>query len=155
MADTPLVGIIMGSKSDMGIMEDCAKQLEELGVAYELVVASAHRNPDRVHEGVNRAERGSRSSSRRRRPPMRSGAIHRQFVISVLMKTSDPGGPDSLLDGQMPSGVPTRWRSTVRRTPPSSQRILALSPSIAAIVHSSRRRPRRDSLPWRLRPVAS
>lgn len=50
MADQPLVGIIMGSKSDLPTMEACTKQLEELGVPYELVIASAHRNPDKVHE---------------------------------------------------------------------------------------------------------
>ncbi|MEE8678128.1 MAG: AIR carboxylase family protein, partial [Olsenella sp.] len=37
MAETPLVGIIMGSKSDMPTMEACTKELEELGVPYELV----------------------------------------------------------------------------------------------------------------------
>jgi len=40
VADTPLVGIIMGSQSDMGVMEDCAKQLDELGVPHEVIVAS-------------------------------------------------------------------------------------------------------------------
>ncbi len=41
-AQTPLVGIIMGSKSDLSVMEGCAAELERLGVPYELVVASAH-----------------------------------------------------------------------------------------------------------------
>ena len=45
MADKPLVGIIMGSKSDMPAMEACTAQLDELGVPYELVIASAHRAP--------------------------------------------------------------------------------------------------------------
>ena len=59
MADQPLVGIIMGSKSDMPVMEACTAQLEELGVPYELVIASAHRNPDKVHEWAgSAAERG-------------------------------------------------------------------------------------------------
>lgn len=50
MAETPLVGIIMGSKSDMPAMEACTAQLEEFGVPYELVIASAHRSPAKVHE---------------------------------------------------------------------------------------------------------
>ena len=41
----PLVGIIMGSKSDLPVMEGCTAELERLGVPYELVIASAHRNP--------------------------------------------------------------------------------------------------------------
>lgn len=46
---TPLVGIIMGSKSDMPVMEGCTAELDALGVPYELVIASAHRNPAKVH----------------------------------------------------------------------------------------------------------
>ena len=55
MAVQPLVGIIMGSKSDMPVMEACTKQLDELGVPYELVIASAHRTPDKVHEWASSA----------------------------------------------------------------------------------------------------
>ena len=47
---TPVVGIIMGSKSDLPTMEGCTAELERLGVPYELVIASAHRTPDKVHE---------------------------------------------------------------------------------------------------------
>ena len=46
---TPVVGIIMGSKSDLPTMEGCTAELERLGVPYELVIASAHRTPDKVH----------------------------------------------------------------------------------------------------------
>ena len=46
---TPLVGIIMGSESDMPAMEPCMKQLEEFGIPYEVKVASAHRKPAEVH----------------------------------------------------------------------------------------------------------
>lgn len=54
MADTektPLVGIIMGSKSDLPTMEKCTEELETLGVPYELVIASAHRTPTRCTSG--------------------------------------------------------------------------------------------------------
>ena len=47
---TPLVGIIMGSKSDMPAMGACTEQLDAFGVPYELVIASAHRAPAKVHE---------------------------------------------------------------------------------------------------------
>ena len=54
-AEKPLVGIIMGSKSDMPTMEACTAELDELGVPYELVIASAHRNPAKVHEWAQTA----------------------------------------------------------------------------------------------------
>lgn len=50
----PLVGIIMGSESDMPAMEPCMKQLEEFGVSYEVKVASAHRRPARCTSGRRR-----------------------------------------------------------------------------------------------------
>ncbi len=56
MADTPLVGIVMGSKSDMDVVKQCAGQLAGLGVPYELLAASAHLNPDRVHEWASTAD---------------------------------------------------------------------------------------------------
>ena len=55
MAEQPVVGIIMGSKSDMPAMEACTKELDELGVPYELVIASAHRAPAKVHEWASTA----------------------------------------------------------------------------------------------------
>ena len=56
-----LVGIIMGSASDMPVMEECAAQLDALGVPYEIVVASAHRQPAKVHEwAASAADRGLR-----------------------------------------------------------------------------------------------
>jgi 5-(carboxyamino)imidazole ribonucleotide mutase len=50
------VSILMGSKSDYGVMEECAKTLEKFGVMYEIVVSSAHRSPDRTHQYVKNAE---------------------------------------------------------------------------------------------------
>ena len=47
--NSPVVGIIMGSESDMPAMEPCMKQLDEFGVPYEVKVASAHRKPAEVH----------------------------------------------------------------------------------------------------------
>ena len=115
MADTektPLVGIIMGSKSDMPVMEGCTKQLEEMGVPYELVIASAHRNPAKVHEWAETAaERGIKVIVAAAGKAAHLGGVVAAFtplpVIGVPMKTSDLGGMDSLLSMvQMPSGVP-------------------------------------------------
>ena len=50
MPGEPLVGIIMGSKSDSEAMQSCTDTLEEFGVPYELIIASAHRAPEKVAE---------------------------------------------------------------------------------------------------------
>jgi len=112
MAETPLVGIIMGSNSDMSVMDDCASQLDELGVPYEMVVASAHRNPERVHEWASSAaDRGIKVVIAAAGKAAHLGGVVAAFtplpVITVPMKTSDLGGLDSLLSMvQMPTGVP-------------------------------------------------
>ncbi|MDO9108130.1 MAG: 5-(carboxyamino)imidazole ribonucleotide mutase [Coriobacteriia bacterium] len=112
MADTPLVGIIMGSKSDLEVMQQCADQLEEFGVGYEILVASAHRNPDRVHEWASTAPaRGIKVIVAAAGKAAHLGGVVAAFtplpVITVPMKTSDLGGLDSLLSMvQMPTGVP-------------------------------------------------
>lgn len=112
MEGTPLVGIIMGSQSDMGVMEQCADQLKELGVPYEMIVASAHRNPDRVHEWASSAaDRGIKVIVAAAGKAAHLGGVVAAFtplpVITVPMKTSDLGGLDSLLSMvQMPTGVP-------------------------------------------------
>ena len=109
---TPLVGIIMGSKSDLPTMEACTLELEALGVPYELVIASAHRTPDKVHEWAETAaERGLRVIIAAAGKAAHLGGVVAAFtplpVIGVPMKTSDLGGLDSLLSMvQMPSGVP-------------------------------------------------
>lgn len=112
MAEMPLVGIVMGSKSDMDVMQGCADQLEELGVSYEMLVASAHRNPDRVHDWASSAgDRGIKVIVAAAGKAAHLGGVVAAFtplpVITVPMKTSDLGGLDSLLSMvQMPTGVP-------------------------------------------------
>lgn len=109
---TPLVGIIMGSKSDMPVMEGCTAELNALGVPYELVIASAHRNPAKVHEWAETAaDRGIKVIVAAAGKAAHLGGVVAAFtplpVIGVPMKTSDLGGLDSLLSMvQMPSGVP-------------------------------------------------
>jgi len=113
MADaTPLVGIIMGSKSDLGVMEECATQLDDLGVPYEVLIASAHRQPAKVHEWASgAADRGLRVLIAAAGKAAHLGGVVAAYtplpVIAVPIKTSDLGGLDSLLSMvQMPSGVP-------------------------------------------------
>lgn len=109
---TPLVGIIMGSKSDMPPMEPCMEQLDAFGVPYEVKIASAHRKPDVVHEWAAGAHgRGMRVIIAAAGKAAHLGGVVAAFtplpVITVPMKTSDLGGLDSLLSMvQMPSGVP-------------------------------------------------
>ena len=109
---TPLVGIIMGSKSDMPAMEPCMEQLDAFGVPYEVKIASAHRKPDVVHEWAAGAHgRGMKVIIAAAGKAAHLGGVVAAFtplpVITVPMKTSDLGGLDSLLSMvQMPSGVP-------------------------------------------------
>ena len=108
----PLVGIIMGSRSDMAVMEDCGKTLEGFGVPFEVVVASAHRQPAKVHEwAASAAGRGIRVIIAAAGKAAHLGGVVAAYttlpVISVPMKTSDLGGLDSLLSMvQMPAGIP-------------------------------------------------
>ena len=114
MADEkkPLVGIIMGSTSDMPTMEACMAQLDEFGVPYEVKVASAHRKPAEVHDWASTAhERGIKVIIAAAGKAAHLGGVVAAYtpcpVICVPMKTSDLGGLDSLLSMvQMPSGVP-------------------------------------------------
>ena len=110
--NTPLVGIIMGSESDLPAMEPCMAQLDEFAIPYEVKVASAHRKPDEVHSWASAAEqRGMRVIIAAAGKAAHLGGVVAAYtplpVIAVPMKTSDLGGLDSLLSMvQMPSGVP-------------------------------------------------
>lgn len=112
MAKSPLVGIIMGSKSDMPTMQGCIQQLEELDVPYELIVASAHRAPNKVHEWASSAaDRGLKVIIAAAGKAAHLGGVVAAYtplpIVGVPMKTSDLGGMDSLLSMvQMPTGVP-------------------------------------------------
>ena len=112
MAEAPLVGIIMGSKADLPVMEACTAQLEEFGIPYELVIASAHRAPNKVHEwAASAADRGLKVIIAAAGKAAHLGGVVAAYtplpIIGVPIKTSDLGGMDSLLSMvQMPSGVP-------------------------------------------------
>ena len=107
------VGIIMGSKSDLNVMEEAAKILDELGVEFEITVVSAHRTPERMVDYAKSA--GSRglkaivagAGGAAHLPGMVASLTHLP-VIGVPVKSSNSiDGWDSVLSIlQMPGGVP-------------------------------------------------
>jgi 5-(carboxyamino)imidazole ribonucleotide mutase len=107
-----LVGVILGSKSDLEVMQAALEQLEEFGVPFELVIASAHRNPARVHAWAKAAAGEGKkviiaAAGKAAHLAGVVAAVTPLPVIAVPMKTSDLGGLDSLLSMvQMPTGVP-------------------------------------------------
>lgn len=115
MIDTtsrPLVGILMGSKSDWETMQAAAKILTEFGIAHEAKVASAHRSPELVTEFVTTAEKRGievliAAAGLAAHLP---GVVAAQTLLPVLgvpMQGSALGGLDALLAiVQMPGGVP-------------------------------------------------
>jgi 5-(carboxyamino)imidazole ribonucleotide mutase len=109
---TPLVGILVGSKSDMPILEKCTSRLDELGIEYELEVRSAHRNPESVSEYAGTArERGLKVIiCAAGMAAHLAGAVAARTnlpVIGIPVAAGTLGGLDSLLSTvQMPSEVP-------------------------------------------------
>jgi 5-(carboxyamino)imidazole ribonucleotide mutase len=108
----PQVGIIVGSASDKPVMEDTLKTLEDLGIEAELVVASAHRAPDRVREWVLGAEdRGIEVIIAGAGGAAALPGVVASFttlpVIGVPIASSELGGIDALYSiVQMPPGIP-------------------------------------------------
>ena len=106
------VGIIMGSDSDLPVMQEAATTLQEFGVSYEMTIVSAHRTPARLYEYAKQARgRGIRviiaGAGGAAHLPGMAAAISELPVIGVPVKTSALGGQDSLLSiVQMPAGVP-------------------------------------------------
>src|SRR5437868_7792116 len=112
MAESPLVSIVMGSDSDLEIMNEAAKALDDFGIAYEIDVTSAHRSPARTSEYArNAAGRGIKVII-----AGAGGAAHLAGVIAaettlpvigVPIPSTPLNGMDSLLAiVQMPSGIP-------------------------------------------------
>ncbi|MDD4507029.1 MAG: 5-(carboxyamino)imidazole ribonucleotide mutase [Sulfurospirillaceae bacterium] len=106
------VSIIMGSKSDYGVMEECAKTLEKFSVMYELIVSSAHRSPARTHEYVKNAEaKGAKvficAAGMAAHLAGVVSSLTTKPVIGVPMKGGVMEGMDALLSTvQMPGGMP-------------------------------------------------
>jgi len=112
MAGKPLVGIIMGSKTDLEILQEAVEVLREFGIEHELRILSAHRTPERVLEWAQTAEeRGlevliAGAGSAAALP----GVVAAKTVLPVLgvpVASTTLGGVDALLSiVQMPKGVP-------------------------------------------------
>jgi 5-(carboxyamino)imidazole ribonucleotide mutase len=110
---SPLVGIIMGSQSDLKIMKEAAEVLDELQVPYEVTVVSAHRTPQRMVEyATNARNRGLRviiaGAGGAAHLPGMVASMTSLPVIGVPVKSSNSiDGWDSVLSIlQMPAGVP-------------------------------------------------
>ncbi len=106
------VGIVMGSDSDMPVMAKAADVLEQLGIAYEMTIISAHREPDVFFEYAKSAEeKGFKviiaGAGMAAHLPGMCAAIFPMPVIGIPMHTTSLGGRDSLYSiVQMPSGIP-------------------------------------------------
>lgn len=109
---TPLVGIVMGSESDLPVMREAADALADLGVDFEIRVRSAHRTPTEMIEyGENAAARGLKviiaGAGGAAHLPGMLASVTAIPVIGVPVKSSSLSGLDSLLSiVQMPKGVP-------------------------------------------------
>jgi len=108
----PLVGIIMGSDSDLPVMKDAADILKQYNIPFEIKVVSAHRTPDRMYEYARAAkERGIEvlvaGAGGAAHLPGMVAALTNLPVIGVPVKLKALEGLDSLLSiVQMPGGVP-------------------------------------------------
>jgi 5-(carboxyamino)imidazole ribonucleotide mutase len=131
------VGIIMGSDSDLPIMEDAVKVLKEFGIGYEVKVLSAHRTPNQHAEYSRKAiERGLKviiaAAGGAAHLPGVTAAQTTLPVIGVPIKGKSLEGMDALLSiVQMPPGIPV---ATVAINGAKNAAILAVS--IIALVNS-------------------
>jgi len=106
-----VIGIIIGSISDMDVAKIAEKQLAEFGIKYETLVSSAHRNPEKTAKWAAEADGKYKviiaiAGKAAHLPGVVAGYTILP-VIGVPVKTSDLGGMDSLLSiVQMPKGVP-------------------------------------------------
>jgi 5-(carboxyamino)imidazole ribonucleotide mutase len=112
MTSQPLIGIIMGSQSDWPTMRHAAAVLDELGIAHETRIVSAHRTPERLYAYAREAEgRGLKvivaGAGGAAHLPGMAASMTCLPVLGVPVKTSSLSGLDSLLSiVQMPGGVP-------------------------------------------------
>jgi 5-(carboxyamino)imidazole ribonucleotide mutase len=112
MAELPLVGVIMGSRSDWETLRHTAETLEKLGIPHETRVVSAHRTPERLFDYARQAAgRGLRvviagAGGAAHLPGMAASMTHLP-VLGVPVQSATLAGVDSLLSiVQMPAGVP-------------------------------------------------
>jgi 5-(carboxyamino)imidazole ribonucleotide mutase len=110
--ERPRIGIVMGSRSDWDTMRHCAQIFEQLGIAHEVRVVSAHRTPDFLFDyAAHAAERGlaaiSAGAGGAAHLPGMLAAKTRVPVLGVPVQSHALNGMDSLLSiVQMPAGIP-------------------------------------------------
>jgi 5-(carboxyamino)imidazole ribonucleotide mutase len=153
----PLVGIVMGSESDRSTMQRCCEVLDGYGVAYEVVIRSAHRDPEGCREWAISAEaRGLKVLI-----AAAGGAAHLPGVVAawsvlpvigVPMSAGALGGLDALLSmAQMPAGVPVATvaigEAGARNAGHLAMAILALNDPGAREKLTARREAQRSSKP--------
>jgi len=137
----PVVGIIMGSDSDLPVMKDAAQILTEAGVGFEMTIVSAHRTPRRlVRYAETAAQRGLKviiaGAGGAAHLPGMTASITVLPVIGVPVKTAAFSGLDSLLSiVQMPGGVPVATVSVngAKNAGLLALRILALENKTVAV----------------------
>lgn len=160
-AAKPLVGILMGSASDLDVMNEAAKILEELGIAHEVVVTSAHRSPAKTAE-YTQAARGRGVQVLIVAAGLAAhlaGAVAANTTLPVLGVPLDSGslrGMDALLATvMMPAGVPVGTLAIgtagARNAALLAAQILALSDSRLARALEERKRKMAGAVPGLVR----
>lgn len=107
------VSIIMGSDSDLPIMKDCGKFLEQMGISYEMKILSVHRTPEKAMEYANTLKENNvkviiaGAGGAAHLPGVFAAMVPTVPVIGIPIHTKTLGGVDSLYSiVQMPSGIP-------------------------------------------------
>lgn len=138
MTEAPVVGIIMGSKSDWSTMSHVAETLDQLGIAYETRVVSAHRTPDLMFEYASSARaRGIEvivaGAGGAAHLPGMTAAKTILPVIGVPVESASLKGLDSLLSiAQMPGGVPV---ATMAIGKPGAVNAALLAARVLGVAH--------------------
>jgi 5-(carboxyamino)imidazole ribonucleotide mutase len=144
----PLVGIIMGSDSDLKVMNEASEFLEKNQVAYEMEIVSAHRSPELMFEYAKTAKRrglkviiaGAGGSAHL---PGMIASLTTLPVIGVPIESRNLNGMDSLLSiVQMPSGIPVACvaiNGSINAAILASQILALSSKSISAAVEDYRK----------------
>lgn len=149
-----LVGIIMGSDSDLPIMQEASKLLKEFRVGYEISIVSAHRTPDWMYQYANSAQKkglkviiaGAGGSAHL---PGMTASITTLPIIGVPIKTKSLDGLDSLLSiVQMPPGIPvaTVGINAAKNAALLAIQILAINDKELALKLKEYRRKLKDSV---------
>jgi phosphoribosylaminoimidazole carboxylase PurE protein len=153
----PLVGIVMGSDSDLSIMQEAAKVLGEFKIPYEITISSAHRSPDLTTAYARNAARrgleliiaGAGGSAHL------AGVIASKTILPVIgvpMDSSSLKGIDALLSTvQMPSGVPVATmalgKTGAKNAALCAVQILSLKyPALKKKLHSFKKRLARETV---------